>query len=358
MASNLVFRYFMAFFLVNLYLKVVAADLNLSFSFKNIGKDSEEFESQIAMYGDARVANDSIQISGSGVSSSGRVIYKKPVKLVEGNPINMLSFSMNFVFSTSSENGDGLAFIIVPASFPVDVFDGGSMGLLGERKMRFLAVEFDTFKDEKWGDVNGNHVGIDIDSLVSVKVSNVSSINLVLNNAEKLEAWIDYEANSKRIELRLSKLGVVRPVEPFLSYPIDLSQMWGKEDVLVGLSSSSGNSSQKCNVHSWSFRSRTFPHWMHSEPVDPESFVEKGSELNVRKRSGCTLRIIAALIFGTGCGALGALIVLFVWTIFANRRPVVPEDYAVKPKEYALQPKVFEYKKFNVTVDKTMADCK
>ncbi|CAI9764889.1 unnamed protein product [Fraxinus pennsylvanica] len=260
MASNLVSRYFMAFLLLNLYLKVVGADLNLSFSFENFGRYSEEFESQIALYGDARVANDSIRISGSG-----RVIYKNPVKFVEENQKNMVS-SMNFVFSMSSENGDGLAFIIVLASFPVDFFDGGSMGLLKERKMRFLAIEFDTFKDEKYGDANGNHVGIDIDSLVSVK------------------AWIDYEANSKRIEVRLSKLGIVKPVEPLLSYPIDLSQMWGKEDALVGLSSSSGNSSKK--------------------------------------------------------------------------RPVVSEEYAVKPKEYALQPKEFEYKKFNVAVDKTMDDGK
>ncbi|CAI9760814.1 unnamed protein product [Fraxinus pennsylvanica] len=356
MASISVSTYIMAFFLLNLYLKVVAAEPYLSFSFKNFGKDSEEFESRVALYGDAKVSNDSIQISGSEISSSGRVIYKKPVQFVEGNPRNMVSFSMYFVFSMSSEKGDGLAFIIVPASFPLNVFDGCSMGLLGDRKLRFLAVEFDTFKDEKYGDVNGNHVGVDIDSLVSVKVSNVSSINFVLNSDEKLQAWIDYEANSKRIEVRLSKIGVIRPVNPFLSYPIDLSQMWENEDVLVGLSSSGGNSSQKCNVHSWSFRTRTVPHWMHSEPMDPESFVEKGEELNVRKRSECVERILAALIFSTGCGALGAFTALFVWTIFANRRPVPPEEYIVQPKEHALQPKEFEYKKFNISVDKAIED--
>ncbi|XP_022888571.1 L-type lectin-domain containing receptor kinase VIII.2-like [Olea europaea var. sylvestris] len=358
MASISVSRYFMAFFLLNLYLEVVAAEPYMSFSFKNFGKDSKEFESQIALYGDAKFSNDSIQISGSQISSSGRVIFKKPVKFVEGNPRNMVSFSMYFVFSMSSENGDGLAFIIAPVNFPWNVFDGCSMGLVGDKKLRFLAVEFDTFKDEKYGDVNGNHVGVDIDSPVSAKVSNVSSINLVLNSAEKLQAWIDYEANSKRIELRLSKIGVVRPVDPLLSYPIDLSQMWENEDVLVGLSSSSGNSSQKSNVHSWSFRSRTVPHWMHSEPMDPESFVDKEEELNVRKRSDCVVRILAALIFGTGCGALGAFTVLFVWTILANRRPVVPEEYVVRPKEYALQPKEFQYKKFNVAVDKAIEDGK
>ncbi|KAI3473173.1 hypothetical protein Pfo_029888 [Paulownia fortunei] len=343
-------RYLLAFFLLNLYLKVMDADPNLTFSFKNFGKDSN-FESQLALYGDAKVANDnmSVQIAGSGVSSAGRFICKKPINLVEGNSRNMVSFSNYFVFSMSRENGEGLAFVMLPFGFPLNVFDGGSMGMLGERKMKFLAVEFDTFMDEKYGDVNGNHVGLDLESPVSVKVSNVSSINLVLNSGEKLQAWIDYEASSKRFEVRLSKFGDNRPLDPLLSYPIDLSKMWKEEDVTVGLSSSSGNSSQKSNVYSWSFKSRTMPQWMHSEPMDPEDFVEKGEELKVPKRSDCALRILAALIFGTGCGALGAFFVLFVWTILGNRRPVVPEEFAMQPKE-------LEYKKFNVSVDKTIED--
>ncbi|KAI3447744.1 hypothetical protein Pfo_004409 [Paulownia fortunei] len=345
-------RCLLACFLLNLYLQGMAGDPNLAFFFKNFGKDSN-FESQLALYGDAVVANDSmsVQIAGSGVSRAGRIIYKKPINLIEVNSGNMASFSNYFVFSMSRENGDGLAFIMLPFGFPLNVFDGGSMGMLGERKMNFLAVEFDTFRDEKYGDVNGNHVGVDVDSLVSVKVSNVSSINLKLNSGEKLQAWIDYEASSKRFEVRLNKLGDNRPVDPLLSYPIDLSIMWKDKAVTVGLSSSSGNSSQKCNVYSWSFRPRTVPHWMHSKPMDPEDFVGKGEELKVPKRSDCALRIVAALIFGTGCGALGAFFVLFVWTIFGNRRPVVPEEFAEQPKE-------FEYNKFNVCVGKTIEDGK
>ncbi|KAL0375288.1 UNVERIFIED_CONTAM: hypothetical protein Sradi_3444500 [Sesamum radiatum] len=287
-------RYLLAFFLLNLYLKVLDADPNLTFSFKNFGKDSN-FESQFALYGDAEVASDgmSVQMADSGVSTAGRVICKKPMNLVEGNSRNVVSFSNYFVFSMSKENGDGLSFVMLPSGFPLNVFD----------------VE------------------------------------------KKLQAWIDYEASSKRFEVRLSKFGDNRPVDPLLSYPIDLSQMWNEEDVTVGLSSSSGNSSQKCNIYSWSFKSRTVPQWMHSEPMDPEDVVENAEELKVPKKSNCALRILAALIFGTVCGALGAFFVLFLWTIFGNRRPVVPEEFAVQSKE-------FEYKKFNVSVDKTIEDGK
>ncbi|KAA8518982.1 hypothetical protein F0562_016244 [Nyssa sinensis] len=142
----------------------------------------------------------------------------------------MLSFSTYFSFSMSPENGDGLAFVMVPVGFPLNVFDGGSFGFLGERKFRVLGFEFDTLMDDKYGDLNDNHVGIDLSSLVSVKASKVSSINLVLNSGEKLQAWIDYEVGSKRLEVRLTKFGEIRPVDPLLLYPIDLSQMWMEEE--------------------------------------------------------------------------------------------------------------------------------
>ncbi|KAL3826076.1 hypothetical protein ACJIZ3_022105 [Penstemon smallii] len=332
-------RYLLAFFILSLYLKFIATEANLAFSFKNFGKDSN-FESQLALYGDTKVANDSMS-----VQVTGRIISKKPINLIEGNLRKyMVSFSNYFVFSISREIGDGFAFVMLPVGFPLNEFDGGSMGMLGKEKMKFLAIEFDTFKDEKYGDVNGNHIGVDIESFVSVKVSNVSSINLVLNSGEKLQAWIDYEASSKRFEVRLSKLGENRPVAPLLSYSIDLSKMWKRENVTVGFSSSS------TKLYSWSFRSRTVPHWMHSEPLDPENTMKTKEEFKVTKRSDCALRILAALVLGTGCGALGAVFVLFVWTIFGNRRPVVPEEFAVPQK------KIEEYKKFNVVIDETIKD--
>ncbi|KAL0333235.1 UNVERIFIED_CONTAM: L-type lectin-domain containing receptor kinase IV.4 [Sesamum angustifolium] len=339
-------------------MQAMAVDPNLGFSFRNFGEDSN-FESQLALYGDAKVADDgmSVQLAGSGVSTTetGRIIYKKPMNLVEGNSRNMVSFSNYFVFSMSGEYGDSLAFIMLPFGFPLNVLDSGSMGTLRVRKMKVLVVEFETFKDEKYGDLSGNNVGVDGDSLVSVKVSNVSSMNLELNGGEKLQAWIDYEASSRRFEVRLNEFGGNRPVDPVLSYPIDLSNMWKEGAVTVGLSSSSGNSSlQKFYLYSWSFRTRSVPHWMHSKPMDLDphnKYMEKGEELKViPKRSLCASRILAALIFGTGCGALGAFFVLFVWTIL-GKRPVVPEAFAVQPKE-------LKCNKFNDSVGKNMEDDK
>ncbi|KAK9289615.1 hypothetical protein L1049_007772 [Liquidambar formosana] len=355
MASFSILRYVITLTFFILFFETLTADPFPSFSFKGFDKDPN-FESNISLFGDAKVANGGssswVQLTRSASSSAGRLMYKKPIKLVEGNPSKLVSFSTYFSFSMSPENGDGLAFAIVPIGFPVSVFDGSSFGLspgLEKRKFGFFAVEFDTYKNAKYGDLNENHVGVDVGSLVSARVKNVSSINIVLNSGNRLHCWIDYEAGSRQLEVRLSKLDNMRPVDPLLIYPIDFSEMWREEEVFVGLSSSSANSSQTCAVYSWSFKLRPVPQWMHSEPLDPRSVGKNTKPASVHKRSACLLRILAALIFGTGCGALGAFIVLFMCSIFGNRRPVVPAEFAVHPVEY-------EYKKIKVVVDKAIKD--
>ncbi|GAA0167513.1 hypothetical protein LIER_40390 [Lithospermum erythrorhizon] len=320
------------------YLGVIKAEKNKGFSLKNFSKDSN-FESEFSLYGDAKhvKGGESLQISGLGPSSAGKVMFKKPFKLVQENPRKMVSFSMHFVFSLSKEKGDGLAFVMVPAGFDLDNFDG-SFGLLAKRNNKFLAIEFDTFKDKEVGDMNDNHVGIDVGSFVSVKSRNVSSIHLDLKSGEKLQSWIDYEASSRRLEVRLSKFGANKPFSPFISCPIELSHMWKEDEVLVGLSASnknSTNSTQVCNLYSWSFERRTPPLWMHSEPLDPKAFNLRSENLTLKaKKSDCALKVIGAFIFGTVCGALGAVSIFFIWTILGYRKlPVMPVDYALPAKE-------------------------
>ncbi|XVF08222.1 hypothetical protein REPUB_Repub06bG0207800 [Reevesia pubescens] len=358
MATFSISNYFTALTFIIFHFKILAADQSSSFSLKNFGKDPN-FESNIALHGDAHVANDGswIQLTNSVSWSAGRVLYKKPIKLVElaGKVRNFASFSTNFSFSMSHEHGDGLAFVMVPSSFNVDVLGNSSFGIslgLEKSKRAIVAVEFDTFKDAKYGDLNENHVGIDVGSLASVKVRNLSSVNLVLNNEEKLHSWIDYEATSKRLEIRLSQSSSTRPNDPLLSYSIDLSKLWNDEVVFLGLSSSNGNSSQTCFIHSWSFKLRQVPNWMHSQPLDPEAISKNPKPLTAVHKSGnCFWKMLAVFIFGGACGALTASCLLYLWTILGDRRPVVPEECSVHPVE-------FEYKKVKVVVDKAVKDGK
>ncbi|KAB2066594.1 hypothetical protein ES319_A09G172100v1 [Gossypium barbadense] len=83
MASFTIPMYFFTA-LILFHLKFVAAEQSSSFSFKTFGEDPN-FESKIALYGDAHVADHGsvIQLTNSVKWSAGRVMYKKPIKLVE-----------------------------------------------------------------------------------------------------------------------------------------------------------------------------------------------------------------------------------------------------------------------------------
>ncbi|XP_071699409.1 L-type lectin-domain containing receptor kinase VIII.1-like [Rutidosis leptorrhynchoides] len=327
-------RYFIIICFFTFYFKSLNADSDSSFDFKNFGKDSN-FESVLALYGDANVVNDglSLQLTAPLVSSAGRVIYKKPIKFYSGIPKKLVSFLtyFSFLISSDSRNGDGLAFVVFSDGYPVDLFDdNGSFGLPHGDDLKFLSVEFDTLMDDKYDEKNNNHVGIDVSKFMSLKVINLSSYNVGLNSGNRLQVWIDYQAGSRRLEVRMSKFGDNRPIDPFLFRQIDLPKIWAEnEEFFVGLSSSNRNSSQLCNLYSWSFRIRRSPDWMHSEPLDP--FVYKESvenEIKIHKKTDCVMRILSALILGIGLGALGSFIGMFIWTIIANRRliAIAPEE--------------------------------
>ncbi|KAK2637445.1 hypothetical protein Ddye_032237 [Dipteronia dyeriana] len=307
--------------------------------------DNPNFDPETAVLGDAKFFDDysHVQLTGQWSSSSGLLIHNKPFKLFDPSRSQPTSFSTDFTFSASPSEGDGLAFVVLPYNSAFKFVGQGSFGVLSEKK--YLGIEYDTKMDDNVGDVNANHVGVDVNSLVSVSVCNVSSIGLVLNNGVKLKSWIDYDSSSKRIEVRLSKFGDKRPYDPFLAYRINLLQMWGNQDVFVGIVSSNGNSEQTSSVYSWNFRLRNLPYRMHSLPTDPRDYGKvHGESFGDRKRSICPLRILAGLIFTTGSAALLAFVMLFVWVIVVNKHTVFPTEIHVHPED-------FKYEKINVVVD-------
>ncbi|KAI4354621.1 hypothetical protein L6164_003470 [Bauhinia variegata] len=349
-------QHFKALTFLILFLKTLAADPISLFSFAEFQKDPK-FNSSVALFGNAKVVNGGygVQLSGSAGSGAGRVMYKKPIKLVEGKPPQLVSFSTYFASSILLENVDGLAFVITPSSFEGDVFESSTSEYSSgwkKRKSVTVAVEFSASKDARNGGSLDYNMAINLGNLVPAKIGNSSFANLGLRNGEKVHAWIDYLASSKRLEVRLSRYGRLRPTDPLLWHSIDFTNMWEEKDIFVGFKPVKGNSSQTCFIYSWSFMLRDFPHWMHSEPLDPKKAVGKNTEpLTGKPRSDCILRVLAAMIFGAGCGALTAFIVLYLWTIFGNRRPVAPEEYVVQPVD-------FEYKKVQIVVDNAIKDGK
>ncbi|KAL0299241.1 UNVERIFIED_CONTAM: L-type lectin-domain containing receptor kinase VIII.1 [Sesamum radiatum] len=279
-----------------IFLSALFSVLHFSLSLPN----KPHFGSNLVLIGDAKFASNSscIQLTDPKISSpsSGFLIQKKPIRLLSSTTKSRkpVSFSTDFTFSISPHNGDGLAFLLVPRNFQSKV-STGSFGV--SKESRYLGVEFDTLLDENVGDVNANHVGVDV----------------------------------------------------------DLGEMWRDEEVLVGLSSSSGKSMQTSSVYSWKFRTRSIPEWLHSQPLDPRAFSSKHSkEKLAQKRKICALGFLSGLVFMIGCGALLALIVLFLWALFDNGS----ETVLTIPTNCMAPSGGFRYEKINVVVGDNSTDAK
>lgn len=263
-------------------------------------------------------------------------MYKHPFKFPSFSPAKATSFSTEFSFSISGK-GNGLSLLMGSRNFALRVLGQGKSGVLSEKS--YLGVEIGSLSDSNVGDFNA--------SLVAVGVSNASSsVHLETNTGEKLKSWVDYKVSLKRLEVRLSKVGDERPHNPTIAYSIDLSKTWGDNEVYVALQSFNGKSLETCIVYSWRFRLRKVPNRMHSLPADPHGYVdEPNEELRVHKRRFCPLSVLAGIIFVTGCGAMLAFAVLFVWAVFVNRHTVFPTKGNVKPVD-------FKYEKISVVVEK------
>ncbi|XP_010553259.1 PREDICTED: lectin-like protein At1g53070 [Tarenaya hassleriana] len=301
------------------------------FSFPSFGKDVS-FESDIAMHGDAKVVDggSSIQLTDSVSYSSGRVVYKKPIKLVANDPEFPFpaSFSTSFSLSMSRDRGSCLGFVVFPAL-------SGNNGKIGSS---LFQVEFDTSANvSKYGDSNENHVAVVVDGSVLEKISNFTSENLVMNEEEKLYTWIDYQAGSKRLEVRFSNSGDAKPSEILMSCWIDLSEMLKDNEFMVGVYSYNRNSTQTYNLHSWSLEVRRIPRWMHSYALADPDHDESASD---KKRKDTARQILACFLTTFGSTAVLFFAVIYLWTFLRrnNLVMVVPEECGLKGKE-------FEYKK-------------
>ena len=126
--------------------------------------------------------------------------------LWDNNTGRLTDFTTHFSFIIKAVNinfADGLAFFIAPfgSNIPVNSA-GGYLGLfsrgsaINDTENQIVAVEFDTFQND-W-DPSDNHVGIDVNSIVSK--ANVTW-NISFNNGSRANAWISYNSTTKNLSV-------------------------------------------------------------------------------------------------------------------------------------------------------------
>lgn len=271
-------------------------------------------------------------------------MYGKPIKFQGQKP----AFSTNFTFSFPSPSHN-LAFFVTPYPFPSHVPDGpmdgengGALFLLSALAITFQMVPFESKSQY--------HVQIVVASQAYTESTNFSYVNLVLDDiGEKLQSWIDYDGDSKRVQVWVAKSGELRPLNSSVSScPIDLSDMLLRDAMYVGIdnniNSSSGGFALPTCLYSWSFTSKIgAPYMMHSEPLNPQSVLVRSKDENGNgtfiqlRRTISKWRLVTAVVFSFAFGALVMLTLMLIRSAIVDKRQVAPLEDVVRSVEFGYE---------------------
>ncbi|CAL9227169.1 unnamed protein product [Arabidopsis halleri] len=203
--------------------------------------------------------------------SIGRGLY--PSRINASSSASPLPFATSFIFSMapfkSLSPGHGFAFVFLPFSETSAASSSQHLGLFnftnnGDPNSRIFAVEFDVFPNQEFNDINGNHVGVDVNSLTSVASETAGFYGgrdgerfteLRLNSGENYQAWIEFDGSA--INVTMARAGSRKPIRPLISIPLNLTGVL-LDDMFVGFTASTGQLVQSHRILSWSFSNSNF----------------------------------------------------------------------------------------------------
>ncbi|XP_074575376.1 L-type lectin-domain containing receptor kinase SIT2-like [Curcuma longa] len=182
----------------------------------------------------------------------------------------VFSFSTTFVFATILKDqyigGNGLTFLISGSDNFSSALGSQFLGLFnpnstGNSTNHVFAIELDTIFNPELHDINGNHVGIDVNGVVSNfsfpagYYSDDTGVfqNLSLLGEQVMQAWVEYDAESMRLNVTLAPVPLAKPRRPLISRAIDLSPVF-LDSMFVGFSASTGSYRTAHYVLGWSFK--------------------------------------------------------------------------------------------------------
>jgi hypothetical protein len=242
----------------------------------------------------------------------GHAFYSRPIQFKNSTDGKALSFSTAFAFAIVNQNptfgGHGLAFTISRTKELPGALTNQYLGLLNASNVdntsnhHMFAVEFDTVLDLELDDINGNHVGIDIDSLVSKKSvpaayfdDKNSKHNLDLNSDQVIQAWIEYDSPSNRLDVKLSPSSV-KPISSLLSFEVDLSAIL-EESMYIGFSASTGMLSSSHYIMGWSFKMNGEAKSLHLNEL-PSLPGPKGYQTALKIGVSVSASVVVILVIG------------------------------------------------------------
>ncbi|KAK9073113.1 hypothetical protein SSX86_007436 [Deinandra increscens subsp. villosa] len=296
----------------------------------------------LTLIGSAHYANGSIILTqeipncnSRSYSPNGRILHSYPIRFFNSSSNVTVSFSTRFTFKITPPpppcvSGDGLAFLIAsdPNSLP---HSNGYLGLPDSPiSDPFFAIELDTSFNPDLGDFNDNHLGLDLNSVISVASIDLTSKGIYLKSGRRITVWIEYRDSENVIRVWIGYPDS-KPQHPVLSVPIDISKVF-KEFMYVGFSASNGRGSsihsiEKIQFHTFESSStpnlqmetRTSRTCLICYPEDPGIEGSETGLWNDHRKDNRVLELAFGLLFVTVSMIIVASL-LMVYCICLNKR--------------------------------------
>lgn len=205
-----------------------------------------------------------LQMTNTSKQQSGHAFHPQPFKFRATS-----SFSTAFVFAMNPDvpnhGGHGIAFVISPSMNFQEAVPAEYLGLFNLsnnalQSNHIFAVELDTIQNAVFGDIDGNHVGIDVNGLRSVDSASAAYYpdeegekrSLDLTSKKPMQVWIDYIGEEMTVNVTIAPLRQRKPSKSLLSTRVNLSAVF-LDSMYIGFSSSTGLTANEHYILGWSW---------------------------------------------------------------------------------------------------------
>ncbi|XP_010413038.1 PREDICTED: probable L-type lectin-domain containing receptor kinase V.3 [Camelina sativa] len=217
---------------------------------------SENSHGKLIMEGSAGYMNGFTTLTNTKKHAYGQAFDDNPFPFKNSNG-TMNSFSFTFFFAIVPEHKNkgshGMAFVISPTRGIPGAFADQYLGIFndannGKSSNQIISVEVDIHKDDEFGDIDDNHIGININGMRSNTSAPAGYYdekgqfkNISLVSGKLLRITILYSHIEKLLVVMLSPAEeAILPKRPLLSLKQDLSP-YLSEYMYVGFTASTGS---------------------------------------------------------------------------------------------------------------------
>ncbi|KAM5571924.1 L-type lectin-domain containing receptor kinase S.1 [Rosa sericea] len=251
-----------------LLLHLLSPTLALDFFFNSFSNISNA--TNFTLINDAKVEGSAVRLTNDTAQYSiGRFFHTTKISMKPNSTSTSLaSFSTSFVFSVlpqiASSPGFGLCFVLSNSTSPPNALASQYFGLFSDAKVPvvapLLAVEFDTGRNAEHNDPDGNHIGIDLNSIISTVTRPAGYYNstggfvpVEMRSGQNVRTWIEFDGQNLEINVTVAPANLPRPSLPTLTFKDPSIANYVSSEMFVGFSASKTQWIEARRVLAWSF---------------------------------------------------------------------------------------------------------